>query len=250
MLNEINTKLNQLNTKLNTLDKINSQLHSLTQINTRLTTLEKQSAFINELLKQSNSHNLGAIFNTIYKTNYWGKGSGPGSDASLCATYVEFLQEFFKQKQIKTVVDCGCGDWQFSQNIDFTDIDYKGFDVSSIVIDKNLASFKQENVNFILYDGDFDKLVSADLLICKDVLQHLPNAKIQEFIGILPRYKFALITNDTGQRVNADIASGNYRAIDLRQEPFGLDLKLVFCITRMPNAPDIAVMLWENSKFA
>ena len=167
----------------------------------------------------------------------------------MCADYVAFLQAFFKENGIKSVVDCGCGDWQFSRNIDFTDIDYKGFDVANFVIERNLAAFARENVNFFLYDGDFRALPSADLLICKDVLQHLPNAKIQDFISILDRFKFALITNDIADEVNADIAAGNYRALDLRKEPFGLDLKVVHSILRMPRAPDILAMLWENPKF-
>ena len=221
--------------------------NSLNEINARLNSLELQVAFASELLKQSNADNLNAIFNTIYKTNSCGKGSGPGSDAAVCADYVAFLQDFFKRHKIKSIVDCGCGDWQFSQNIDFTGIDYKGFDVANFVIERNLATYKRENVNFALYDGDFRKLPSADLLICKDVLQHLPNAKIQDFISILDRFKFALITNDIGENVNADILAGDYRRLDLRQPPFNLNLKIMFNFLD-PHANNKAVMLWENPK--
>lgn len=220
----------------------------LKEINAKIDDLAFKLSFIKELLIQSNKDNLNAIFNTIYETNTWGKGSGIGSDAIVCATYVQFLQDFFKKHKIKTVVDCGCGDWQFSCNIDFSGIDYKGFDVASFVIEQNVKLFQKKNVNFFHYNGDFKLLPSADLLICKDVLQHLSNAKIKEFISILPHFKFALITNDIGDIINADISTGAYRALDLRQEPFNLDLKVVHSILRMPNAPDMPVMLWENAK--
>lgn len=226
---------------------------SLNEIKSKLNTIEFNLSFIEELLIESNKDNhLNAVFNTIYKTQYWGNGSGSGSDENLCAGYVAFLQDFFVKHNIKSVVDCGCGDWQFSKNIDFSGIDYKGFDVASFVVERNLATYKRENVNFFLYNGDFSLLPSADLLICKDVLQHLSNAKIQEFIDNLHKFKFALITNDISgydmsEAINTDINTGECRGLDLRKEPFKLDCKVVH-ILRMPNAPEKPVMLWKNQR--
>lgn len=157
-----------------------------------------------------------------------------------------FLQDFFRKNNIKSIVDCGCGDWQFSQNINFEGIDYKGFDVASFVVENNIKNFQKEHINFFLYDGDFNALPEADLIICKDVLQHLPNAKVKEFIANLHKYKFALITNDIGEKFNYDISLGGYRCLDLRQPPFKLEAKIVHTIKRMPKAPDMPVMLWEN----
>ena len=159
-----------------------------------------------------------------------------------------FLQDFFKQHNIKSIVDCGCGDWQFSKNIDFSGIDYKGFDVANFVIERNNATYKKDNVNFFLYNGDFSLLPSADLLLCKDVLQHLPNAKIQEFIANLHKFKFALITNDIDEIVNVDTSPDSGRALDLRQEPFNLNLEVVYSILRKPIRADMLVMLWANPK--
>ena len=222
-------------------------------INARLTALESNTSFIKQLLIESDKNSLNSVFNTIYKTNAWATGSGPGSDEKLCAGYVAFLQDFFKRHNIKSIVDCGCGDWQFSKNIDFSGIDYKGFDVANFVIMRNNATYKKDNVSFSLYNGDFALLPSADLLICKDVLQHLPNAKIQEFIDNLHKFKFALITNDISgyyadSATNKDIVVGDYRALDLRQKPFSVDCRVVHSILRMPNAPDMLVMLWTNPK--
>lgn len=164
-----------------------------------------------------------------------------------------FLQDFFKTHKIKSIVDCGCGDWQFSKNIDFSGISYKGFDVADFVISQNNAKYKKENVNFFLYNGDFSTLPSADLIICKDVLQHLPNAKIKEFIDNLHKFRFALITNDISgyygdELTNADIMIGGYRALDLRDEPFNLHCNVVHSIVRMPYAPNMLVMLWERQR--
>lgn len=86
------------------------------------------------------------------------------------------------------------------------------------------------------------------------MLQHLPTSKIHEFISILPKFKYALITNDIANKQianfeNKQIAPGQYRPLDLRKAPFNLNLEPVFMIKRMPAQPDICVMLYKNEKF-
>lgn len=146
-----------------------------------------------------------------------------------------------RESLISSVVDVGCGDWQFSKNIDFSNIYYTGYDVASFVINANNAKYAKDNITFEHYDGDFSQIKSADLLLCKDVLQHLPTSKIHEFISILPKFKYALITNDNANKQianfeNKQIAPGQYRPLDLRKAPFNLNLEPVFMITRsLPN---------------
>jgi hypothetical protein len=69
-----------------------------------------------------------------------------------------------------------------------------------------------------------DELPAAELLISKDVLQHLSNELVHKFIRNNLRkgkYKWVILTNDRG-RENRDVASGGYRAIDLTAPPFEL----------------------------
>lgn len=208
--------------------------------------------FIKNLLLKQSANNLNTLFDVVYETNYWGSGSGSGSNENLCRDYVAFLQEFFKTHNITSIVDAGCGDWQFSKNIDFSGITYQGFDVASFVVNANTPRYSKDNISFHLYDGDFSKLPSADLLICKDVLQHLPIAKIKEFITILPRFKYALITNDIGTNNNTEILPTQGRTLDLREDPFNLDCSIVFEIQEnCPKSWGIKskpVMLWKNPK--
>ncbi|WP_114996789.1 methyltransferase [Helicobacter fennelliae] len=207
-----------------------------------------KTRFIHQLLLETNTNNLNALFNVVYKTNQWGNGSGSGSDENLCANYVAYLQDFFRTHHIKSVVDVGCGDWQFSKNIDFSGIEYKGFDVASVVINSNNAKYHKQNITFTHYNGDFNVLPSADLLLCKDVLQHLPNAKIKEFLTILPRYKFALITNDLGENPNMEILPTQWRTLDLSLPPFNLKCKKVFEFDEPHRNECKITILWENPK--
>lgn len=206
--------------------------------------------FVKSLLLKTHAKDLNTLFDVVYETNMWESGSGSGSNENLCRDYVIFLQEFFKSHNIKSIIDAGCGDWQFSKNIDFSGIAYQGFDVASFVINANAQKYSAQNITFHLYDGDFSKLPSADLLLCKDVLQHLPLDKIKEFISILPKFKYALITNDIGQNHNTEILPTQCRNLDLRKEPFNLDCEIVFKIQQNhPKSWGIEskpVMLWVN----
>lgn len=215
----------------------------------KFTTLEKDIVLLKNILLDQSNNKLTQVFNTIYETNAWGYGSGSGSNENLCKGYVQFLQQFFQRNNIKSIVDIGCGDWQFSKNINFDGILYKGYDVASFVVNRNLAKYKKSNIDFIHYNGDFSVLPKADLAICKDVLQHLPNHNIRQFIDNLSKYKYVLIANDIGLAgENNDILLDvyAYRSLDLRSEPFNLPLEVVFEFIRQPREPNIAVMLWKN----
>lgn len=175
-----------------------------------------------------------AEFERVYATREWGKGSGEGSKPKHTRGYVQFLQQFLKEHQIKSVVDMGCGDWQFSRFIDWTGIDYQGFDLVKSVIATNQRRYGKPNVKFTRYEGDFNQLPSADLLIAKDVLQHLSYLNIERFIPHMKRFSHCLITNCVnphGPTVNKNILDGEFRYLDMRLSPFYVDAREVFEFT-------------------
>jgi SAM-dependent methyltransferase len=173
-----------------------------------------------------------AAFDRIYETGAWGKKKGvgvSGSGSTLAATevYRRYLEVFMKEHGIKSVVDAGCGDWEFSQKIDWTGIDYKGYDIVETVIAANKRQFAKPNVQFFtanIVDAD---LPPADLLIVKHVLQHLPTADVQKFLHTqLGKYKHVLITDSVNAQLlpanNRDIEPGQYRELDVTLPPFGV----------------------------
>lgn len=165
------------------------------------------------------------IFNKIYEQNIWGNGSGSGSTPANTEDYRIFLANFLKTNKVLSVVDLGCGDWQFSKLIDWTGINYTGIDVSDVVL-RNTKLFGSERISFLEMNALTDDLPSADLLIMKDVVQHWSNADILSFLPRLKRYKRALITNGFHpaglSRTNGDIATGGWRPVDLKSPPFNL----------------------------
>lgn len=164
-------------------------------------------------------------FEQIYAENRWGYGSGEGSKRQHTKHYTSFLQKFLRKYKIKSVVDVGCGDWQFSQFIHWSGIDYQGFDVVRSVIETNQRKFAAPGVCFRLTAGDGSDLPSADLLIAKDVLQHWSNDAIKAFLPNFNKYRYCLVTNcvnPNGKTTNEDIETGDFRYLDLRLAPFGI----------------------------
>lgn len=172
------------------------------------------------------------VFTEIYSKKLWGANengvgwSGAGSDFGSTPVYRKFLQDFLKTYAIKSVVDVGCGDWEFSRYIDWQGIEYLGVDVVESVLIKDKILFGTATIHFRKMDVLQDELPKADLLICKDVLQHLTNEDILQIIPQLSRYKYCLITNDvhaeTGSSNNPTITRGDYRPIDLTKAPFNV----------------------------
>jgi SAM-dependent methyltransferase len=166
-------------------------------------------------------------FNRIYAEGTWGKDvagkgtSGTGSTLEITQEYRAYIEDFIKKHRVKSVVDAGCGDWSFSTAIDWGNASYLGIDIASDVIAAVRDTHETDKIKFQV--GDItDELPAAELLISKDVLQHLSNELVHEFIRNNLRkgkYKWVILTNDRGSG-NRDVVSGGYRAIDLAAPPF------------------------------
>jgi SAM-dependent methyltransferase len=170
------------------------------------------------------------VFEPIYVRNTWGSGSGWGALPKNVRPYMRFLQQFLRRKQIQSVLDVGCGDWQFSRHINWTGINYLGIDVVPDVIKNHQANYQTANVQFAVSDFLADQLPPADLLVTKDVLQHWSYDRIRSFLSRLERYDYVLITNcvnPSGPTFNVDITDGDFRYLDLNAPPFCLGAKEV-----------------------
>lgn len=155
----------------------------------------------------------------------WGGHSGAGSDAFHTTPYRAFVDTFMRLNDVRTVVDIGCGDWQFSRLMNFEGIDYLGLDVVPELMTSNQQRFGGPGRRFAEMPDALDDVPGGDLLLMKDVLQHLPDATIADFAKqVVPRFRWALLTNsfeklDTPR--NTDTAIGGFRCLDLAAAPHG-----------------------------
>lgn len=169
------------------------------------------------------------VFDQIYLNNRWGYKSGPGSDPEHATVWIDLINSFLSKDDITTIMDVGCGDWRLGQKYNLTNKYYTGIDISSVILDE-ISIYTTDNVKFIYGDYEFLDLNPVDFIIIKDVLQHLPNAKIINMVNkIKTQAKYALFcdmyikVND--RELNSDIPMGRARPIDLADEPFSFNFK-------------------------
>ena len=184
------------------------------------------------------TNNLIKVFTEVYETNKWGDNDNPnyegssGSGSSIAyneKTYIPFMKKFFKQYNIKSVVDLGCGDFRIGLLLyDKTNIDYTGYDAYKGVIDYNNDKFKEhKNFNFIHSDftsvQDRKNIHNADLCIIKDVLQHLSNSTVIKFLDYITKsnkFKYILLINSCISRdYIQDIKPGAFRPLSALYYP-------------------------------
>lgn len=183
--------------------------------------------------EESESKSAKDAFAAIYKNGEWGKDtdgngiSGSGSIPENVKPYLNFLQQFLRNRSIMSVVDIGCGDWALHRHIDFGHAKYSGFDVFEELIEKNRKRFGNDRIEFHARDAINETIPRAELLIVKDVLQHWPSSEIIKFLPKTAGFKYALITNDIdiidSSKNNSEIAGfGGWRPLDLGKHPFNL----------------------------
>lgn len=169
-----------------------------------------------------------AIFSEIYEKHIWGgRGmegfySGTGSrDADVIGPYIRLLGNILLSNEIKSIVEIGCGDFYIMNKVleIFPYIEYVGIDVANGIAEYNNEHFGNEKISFRqgdAVDKEFD-LPKADLLIVRQVLQHLDNESVKVILDRAESYRYALITEHISD------APGFVRNLD---KPTGHDTRL------------------------
>lgn len=170
------------------------------------------------------------IFTNIYDKKIWGNGSGSGSNVSKdTLKYIQILESIINNSEynIKTICDIGCGDWEFSQFINFGDKEYLGIDCVNYIIKINQDKYEKENIKFehkIVNDDYIPK--GFDLIIIKDVIQHWTDEDILKYLNeILINNKFIFCTN--GYKFMRDKTKNDLKKRDInnkyRYHPVDID---------------------------
>ncbi len=170
----------------------------------------------------NDADDMRSAFQKVYAENHWMFGSGPGSTPRNTVAYRAFLEDFIHSNGIRSVTDLGCGDWQFSRLVDWSACIYTGFDIVPELVETNRARFGAPNIDFQQF-RDIESLPGGDLVLAKEVLQHLPNAVVFQYLPVLrKKYRYALITNSVEPSAysNSDVPAGGCRPLRLRDAPF------------------------------
>jgi SAM-dependent methyltransferase len=185
------------------------------------------------------------VFNKIYREGLWGSSpdggdffSGQGSHrVDIVDPYVESVRAFLNlHPGGLDVLDLGCGDFKVGAKLAQFAKTYVACDIVESLILNNQKRYDISNVQFVVIDGITDDLPRADVIIIRQVFQHLSNQSIKRILVKLEsRYRFLIVTEDlplshnflinpekhTGPHIRRDFGGG----IDLSLHPFNLSSK-------------------------
>ncbi len=183
-------------------------------------------------------------FQMIYKDHIWGEGddfySGIGShDESVVQPYVNLINQFIREKEIKTVVDIGCGDFAIGRKIANDSIRYIGVDIVPELIERNNAKFGNDHIKFMHKDIVKEKVPDAELYLIREVFQHLSIQEVQRALVNIKGVKYCIITESLvkGGKYNRNKPHGSFSGFYLEEEPFHLKVKRILTLDH-PNESD------------
>ena len=170
----------------------------------------------------------------------WG-GNGSGSTPANVAPLVAALPALIAKYDVRSVIDLGCGDVDWIAPVmRELSVRYIGVDVVPDPIAAN--KLKHPDLEFHHIDGPADVLPEVDLVICRDVLAHLPGSLVLEVIAQARRAApLLLATSFTKNAMNIDCAAGAYRPLNLQERPVNLPPPL----EALPDTQHKTMCLWQ-----
>lgn len=218
---------------------------------TRLVSARKQVRRLKKFERAqawSGGKSITEAFEGIYRDGKWGQGpsgekfwSGNGSKSDFSVQYEDFVVKFLAQHpSLESVVDIGCGDFQVSQRLLKKlkrTITYTGCDVVAPLIVHNRQAYGASGVVFVQLNAVEQDPPQGDVVIIRQVLQHLSNAQISAILDRVKRlFKVAIITESqpkSPKQPNLDIKHGIATRIALgsgvciEEPPFNLQVSEV-----------------------
>lgn len=163
-------------------------------------------------------------FEDIYEQGVWKQSldhrslSGAGSEMSATSDLREQLPKLLSDLGACSLLDVGCGDWNWAKHIEFP-CRYIGIDIVRAVIEAN-QEHARDNVEFILCDAISSQIPKADVAICREVLFHLSLSDAFAVIQNIKKSASFLIATTDDILFNSDIMTGDFRCLNLQRAPF------------------------------
>ena len=197
------------------------------------------------------------IFTSIWRNNYWGSEeslSGPGSTLEQTENLRRKMPVMFDEMGIKSVFDAPCGDMHWMQHVlKDANFNYLGGDVVDELVSINKKIFANSQVCFIKFDITADTFPAADVWLCRAVFYHLSNRDVylalEQFAA--SNIKYILTTNCVTEEhhINKDIATGDWRSLNLMLPPFNFPREALWEIEDyVAPHPSMTLTLWTKEQ--
>lgn len=158
------------------------------------------------------------IFESIYRDKHWGDGSGGGSRPEAALPFADIATRIIRKLLPAVVLDIGAGDGWTASHIDLGKARYVGIDAALSIV-----AHAQEHHGwgvFLQRDALTEPLPVADLVLLKEVTQHLDDASVHVLLHKLRKYP-AILHCSALSPGDAGAVTGGYRPVRLKD--FGVD---------------------------
>jgi hypothetical protein len=164
------------------------------------------------------------IFRDKFARNAWRGAesvSGTGSDLEQTRLVIQELPTLLRSLGVSTLLDLPCGDFNWMQNVDLSDIRYIGGDVVPEIVARN-ARFATDRISFRRLNLLTGPLPRVDAIFCRDCLVHLSFADVERALANIVRSgsTYLVTTTFPDRSANADIPTGRWRVLNLQASPF------------------------------
>lgn len=149
------------------------------------------------------------------------------------------------------MLDIPCGDFNWMRNVNLNGINYVGADIVADLVVANQKSNNSELISFELLNLVEDALPKVDLILSRDCLVHFSYDDIRKALAniISSGSKYLLTTSFVDRERNYNIATGEWRPINLNIAPFNFpESEMVLnenCTQDDGAFPDKSLMLWK-----
>jgi len=166
------------------------------------------------------------VFSDIYRRRAWGEDcesvSGPGSSVARTSSFRDAMAMLLTEIKAKTLLDAGCGDFNWMKLIQLDLEQYVGVDVVPELISANQQLYGNATRTFINLDLTRDRLPKTDLILSRDCLVHF---SFQDIFAALKNFResdatYLLTTTFPSIEANVDIETGSWRYLNLQMPPF------------------------------
>jgi hypothetical protein len=169
-------------------------------------------------------------FDRLYVQRLWSRiagtqetGCGGGSTLEATQVFRDELERFLAAQPPGVFFDAPCGDFYFMSRVRFpAGWSYIGGDISPAAL-RDARRFAPDR-DFREFDLMTDPFPANDAWLCRACLFHLSFADIRAVLENFVRSdgRLAIITSHTEVATNGDIATGDYRPLDLTAPPINL----------------------------
>ncbi len=204
---------------------------------------------------------LEKVFTDIFKSNVWAYESETVSGVGASLHYTENMRKelsaLIKKYNIKTILDMGCGDFNWMKHVISDDITYIGMDVVKEIIENNSAKYATHTISFIHDEVSTAQLPRVDLIICRDIIPHLSYQWAMLLLKNIKQSgsKYVLLTTygdearENKNLTEQEIGVANY-PVTMQKLPFNLGEPLDLFNENCPYpyfgiTPDKVLGLWD-----